>query len=102
MSLLHDSFGDSRGSCFSLQSEETRAGPVGTTDLARDCGQGPPTLSAPLESVLEHQDIMGLTLPFADQPDAGLEPDRPSLLALCDSTVQRILFQVLRTISHIV
>src|SRR5215207_6090057 len=53
--------------------EEARARPVGPGDLLGDRGQRSPRLPSPSKAVLEHEHVMALALPFANEPGPRLE-----------------------------
>src|SRR6202048_3958033 len=56
-----------------LQSEEERSRPRCAGDLSREGGKRAVTRALPREAVIEHQDIIGSTLPFSNQPSSRLQ-----------------------------
>src|SRR5215470_6230242 len=58
-----------------LQSEEARAGPVTTGDLAGNPRQRPPMAAPPFEAIFEDDRGVGLSPPFADELGPGLGAD---------------------------
>src|SRR5947199_345852 len=55
------------------QAEETRARPMRTGDPPRDLGQGAVALAVILEAVIEDDDGVRASAPFAQQPRTGFE-----------------------------
>src|SRR2546421_4777760 len=56
-----------------LQSEEERSRPRCAGDLSRDGRKRAVTRALPSEAVIEHQYIIGSTLPFPNQPSSRLQ-----------------------------
>src|SRR5205823_10774954 len=56
-----------------LQSEEERSRPRCAGDLSREGGKRAVTHALPREAVIEHQYIIGSTLPFSNQPSSRLQ-----------------------------
>src|ERR1700745_340746 len=56
-----------------LQSEEERSRPRCAGDLPREGGKRAVTRALPREAVIEHQYIIGSTLPFSNQPSSRLQ-----------------------------
>src|SRR5207245_4754891 len=62
-----------RGPAVRLQSEEERSRPRCAGDLSRERGKRAVTRALPSEAVIEHQYIIGSTLPFSNQPSSRLQ-----------------------------
>src|ERR1700730_19339118 len=65
--------GAAGGGPVRLQPEEERSRPGRAGDLSRDGGKRAMVRVLPGEAVIEHQHVIGSTLPFPNQPGSGLQ-----------------------------
>src|SRR5437763_700662 len=65
--------GQAGGGSIRLQPEEERSRPGRAGDLSRQRGERAVARALPGEAVIEHQHVIGSTLPFTDQPGSGLQ-----------------------------
>src|SRR6202023_494094 len=65
--------GAAGGGPVRLQAEEERPRPRRAGDLSSDRGKRAVMRALPGEAVIEHQHVIGSTLPFSNQPSSGLQ-----------------------------
>src|SRR5580692_8507035 len=65
--------GAAGGGPVRLQAEEERPRPRRAGDLSSDRGKRAVMRALPGEAVIEHQHVIGSTLPFPNQPGSGLQ-----------------------------